>query len=242
MGGAVRRGQPGNLRRKHWQEVADVINSRRTDVPRPARSDIQCKNRIDTLKKKYKMERIRIRSGDGKAASLWPFYDRLDFLIGASSPSLRRVPPSRPTASPEKTLCPNGRSQSLAIFNDKGKATQPGGSSRGLVVLKAEVLGPVLHFGEIYERVEAAKQQQMLELEKQRMESTRSLETKMMQIFVDYQIQFEKLKRHKRAAFGEFEASSSLLSCSKKESFLCSVLMHTLKDCLLIAFLGYLRR
>ncbi|CAA7402355.1 unnamed protein product [Spirodela intermedia] len=258
----------GNLRRKHWQEVADVINSRRTDVPRPARSDIQCKNRIDTLKKKYKMERIRIRSGDGKAASLWPFYDRLDFLIGASSPLSqkgspispplphRKKPSARTAAAkawPSSTI--KEKRHNLAVppedssflkrkysavaaaaaaaaaahkaeemNSNKLKSSPERSSERGFQASDnngaaddiigdvggvRELARAVLHFGEIYERVEAAKQQQMLELEKQRMESTRSLETKMMQIFVDYQIQFEKLKRHKRAAFGEFEASSS---------------------------------
>lgn len=258
----------GNLRRKHWQEVAVVVNSRRTDVPRPTRSDIQCKNRIDTIKKKYKMERTRIMSGDGKAASLWPFYDRLDFLIGASSPASQKGSPlslslphwkkpsahtATATAWPSSTMkekrhnrvVPPEDSSFLKrkystvaaaaaaaaaahkaeeINSEKLKSSPERSSERGFhgrdnnsaaddivgnVEGVRELARAVLHFGKVYERVETAKQQQMLELEKQRMESTRSLETRMMQIFVDYQIQFERLKKPKRAAFGEFDASSS---------------------------------
>ena len=43
----------GNLRQRHWQEVADAVNALHGHVSAKARrTDVQCKNRIDTLKKK----------------------------------------------------------------------------------------------------------------------------------------------------------------------------------------------
>nr|ACG44857.1 6b-interacting protein 1 [Zea mays] len=63
----------GSLRHPQWQEVAEAVSSR-DGYSKAPKSDIQCKNRIDTLKKKYKVERIKPVSG-------WQFFDRLDFLL-----------------------------------------------------------------------------------------------------------------------------------------------------------------
>lgn len=72
----------GNLKQKHWKEVADIVSSREHFGKTP-KTDIQCKNRIDTVKKKYKSEKAKIGSGCGP--SKWPFYERLDQLIGPSA-------------------------------------------------------------------------------------------------------------------------------------------------------------
>ncbi|XP_074574576.1 trihelix transcription factor ENAP1-like [Curcuma longa] len=86
----------GNLRQKQWQEVADAVNSRRGAGRRPPRTDVQCKNRIDTLKKKYKVEKSRVSDG---GESQWPFFPRLDALVGsAPPPSSKKQPVSPPLA------------------------------------------------------------------------------------------------------------------------------------------------
>lgn len=88
----------GNLKQKHWKEVADIVSSREDYLKAP-KTDIQCKNRIDTVKKKYKLEKAKIASGGGP--STWSFYDRLDQLIGptatakSGSSSLTTPPPLR---------------------------------------------------------------------------------------------------------------------------------------------------
>ncbi|MQM14197.1 hypothetical protein Taro_047127 [Colocasia esculenta] len=253
----------GNLRQKHWQEVADVVNSRRTAVRRPARTDIQCKNRIDTLKKKYKVEKARIASSGVLATSQWPFYERLDALIGPSpfsqKPSLppplalplpcrksSPLPAAMATARPSSSV--KEKRHSLAVpaedssflkrkysavaaaaaaasvhkdeevdsesskssterstrrggwrgSNNVGVGSNANDDAEGV----RELARAILRFGEIYEKVEAAKQQQMLELEKQRMDFAKGLEFQRMQIFVDSQVQLEKLKRSKRATSG----------------------------------------
>ncbi|GAB4841947.1 hypothetical protein Ancab_011904 [Ancistrocladus abbreviatus] len=85
----------GNLKQKHWKEVADIISSRE-DYTKAPRTDIQCKNRIDTVKKKYKIEKAKVSSGSGP--SKWPFYDRLDRLIG---PAAKAPCPAVSTATAE---------------------------------------------------------------------------------------------------------------------------------------------
>ncbi|XP_051147616.1 trihelix transcription factor ASIL2-like [Andrographis paniculata] len=72
----------GNLKQKHWKEVADIVSSRE-DYSKTPKTDIQCKNRIDTVKKKYKVEKAKVASGGGP--STWKFFDKLDELIGPSA-------------------------------------------------------------------------------------------------------------------------------------------------------------
>jgi hypothetical protein len=87
----------GNLRQKQWQEVADAVNSRRgaSARRRPPRTDVQCKNRVDTLKKKYKAERAR------SGPSGWSFFHELDHLVG---PTLIASASKRPPAPPQFAL------------------------------------------------------------------------------------------------------------------------------------------
>ncbi|CAH2063652.1 unnamed protein product [Thlaspi arvense] len=87
----------GNLRQKHWQEVANAVNDRHFNTGRnvsaaksqPYRTDVQCKNRIDTLKKKYKVEKARVSESIPGAAyvSPWPFFSALDDLLRESFPT-----------------------------------------------------------------------------------------------------------------------------------------------------------
>jgi hypothetical protein len=90
----------GSLRQPQWREVADAVNSRpgASARRRPPRTDIQCKNRVDTLKKKYKAERAR------GGSSPWHFYGQLDLLVGptlsTSSGGAGAKRPSPPRALP----------------------------------------------------------------------------------------------------------------------------------------------
>ncbi|XXG67448.1 hypothetical protein AAC387_Pa06g0798 [Persea americana] len=238
----------GNLRQKHWQEVADAVNARHGAVKKQRRTDVQCKNRIDTLKKKYKIEKARV-------SSTWPFFSRLDALIGTASASkkpspppphpplalplpLRKIPPSLPQAaavrptkekrerSPSPDAVPvddsffrrnysaaaaaaaaatadadSGASRSSTESRRKNEDDHDdddhdGGGGDGFSLLARAIT----RFGEIYERVEGAKQQQMIELEKQRMEFAKGLEFQRMQLFMDSQVQLEKIKRAKRSS------------------------------------------
>ncbi|KAL3754738.1 hypothetical protein ACJRO7_001925 [Eucalyptus globulus] len=128
----------GNFSQQDWQDVADSVNSRPRFRPprRPRRggggadgdppssspsggssgkarrTGIQCKNRIDTLKKKFKVEKARVsdpRDGPGGGyLSPWPFFADLDGLIGSNfpptkpSPSLT-PPPAAPAPAPVRS-------------------------------------------------------------------------------------------------------------------------------------------
>ncbi|CAL9122096.1 unnamed protein product [Musa textilis] len=251
----------GNLRQKHWQEVADAVNCRRgASGRRPPRTDVQCKNRIDTLKKKYKIEKARVASA---AASQWQFFSRLDALIGSSAaPPAKKPSPSPPLAVPlpyhrkgstlpfaaatavrpvdlrERRGAATAISVDDSIFqraaaaaaaagddnDDEDDLESPSGSSSrsggGLRMGRVkegdgirELAKAIERFAEIYERVEGAKQRQMMEMEKKRMEFAKELEFQRMQIFVDSQVQLAKIKRAKRSDAGKSAGSSIFLLC-----------------------------
>ncbi|PIN19580.1 Transcription factor GT-2 [Handroanthus impetiginosus] len=98
----------GNLRQKDWQEVADAVNARHGHTKKTRRTDVQCKNRIDTLKKKYKTEKAKIAESNGTITSSWPFFPRLELLIGSNfNKHQGKVTPSAlPLASSQSTPPP----------------------------------------------------------------------------------------------------------------------------------------
>ncbi|TKY48935.1 Trihelix transcription factor ASIL2 [Spatholobus suberectus] len=239
----------GNLRQRHWQEVADAVNARHghggTGAAR--RTDVQCKNRIDTLKKKYKIEKARVSDSSDSATS-WPFFRRLDFLIGDTFPAKRPSPPATsrctpPAKSPAWSLVPVGpRSgpqkrpaakeaspesmadscfrRNFSVFaaaaaaaadseNNSNGEKWSSESEKGMMKKKRgrdwelgyrEVAEALERFGEIYERVEEAKQRQMVELEKQRMQFAKDLETQRMKLFMETQVQLHKINRSKSSS------------------------------------------
>lgn len=101
----------GNLRQKHWQEVADAVNARHGHVKKARRTDIQCKNRIDTLKKKYKIEKAKASESNGPYLSPWPFFARLDTLIGNT------LQQKKPSPAPTPPLPYRKSTQSLALMS-----------------------------------------------------------------------------------------------------------------------------
>ena len=238
----------GNLRQKDWKEVADAVNGRQDGV-KPRKTYVQCKNRIDTLKKKYKLEKSK------PAPSSWSFYTRLDYLIGAGvAPGGKKfeaaaqrksavvtftVKAGKDKIIPSPNHIPNavvysGGSSSKSRLQSAGstESSRGGGLDDGDdedVVFDGrirkhrmdsmdlmdgaacrELARAILKFGEIYERIESAKQQQIMDLEKQKMEFTKDLEVKRMHMCMDAQLELEKMKRPKFAS-GSGEPHHSIL-------------------------------
>ncbi|XP_024031900.1 uncharacterized protein LOC21395978 isoform X1 [Morus notabilis] len=72
----------GNLRGRDWEEVAAVVSER---CERQTKSVEQCKNKVDNLKKRYKLERHRMNNG-GISASHWPWFKKMEQIVGNSLP------------------------------------------------------------------------------------------------------------------------------------------------------------
>lgn len=231
----------GNLRQKDWQDVADAVNARHGLSKKTHRTDVQCKNRIDTVKKKYKTERARVSASHATFVSSWPFYSRLDDLIGPTI-SMKKPSPSMPASPPmalplpyRKTPPPSAASPAVVAVSQKRPASSmdEGYFRRNYSAVAAAAAAATLteeeeddedeeeerisddeetegegmsrlaraikRFGEVYERVEAEKVRQMVELEKQRMKFAKDLEVQRMHTFMETQVQLERIKRGKKS-------------------------------------------
>ncbi|KAJ4979837.1 hypothetical protein NE237_010617 [Protea cynaroides] len=75
----------GNLRGRDWEEVSSIV-SERCEKQKSYKSVEQCKNKVDNLKKRYKVERHRMTSG-GLTVSHWPWFKKMEQIVGNSSSS-----------------------------------------------------------------------------------------------------------------------------------------------------------
>lgn len=74
----------GNLRVRDWEEVAAVVSER---CENQSKSVEQCKNKVDNLKKRYKLERHRVMNNNGgNTTSHWPWYQKMEQIVGNSLP------------------------------------------------------------------------------------------------------------------------------------------------------------
>lgn len=68
----------GQLRTRHWEEVADSLAVRCAGLD-SNKSSVQCRHKIEKLRRRYRSERqLLLRKGPG--SSRWPYYDRLDLM------------------------------------------------------------------------------------------------------------------------------------------------------------------
>ncbi|URE13510.1 hypothetical protein MUK42_07563 [Musa troglodytarum] len=205
----------GNLKQKHWQEVADAVTSRDGYTKAP-KTDVQCKNRIDTLKKKYKIEMSKISASGSSTTSSWSFFRRLDLLLapnhkptGDLPPSSTKIPAGIPIRPPVSSKSADSSADSSDGFPppppreangkrqrqepEEGEEEEEEGRTAGL----RELTRAILRFGEVYERVESSKLRQAMEMEKQRMEFTRELELQRLEFLMKTQMELSQLKSHR---------------------------------------------
>ncbi|KAB2631011.1 hypothetical protein D8674_008530 [Pyrus ussuriensis x Pyrus communis] len=70
----------GNLRGRDWEEVATIVSEK---CERQRKSIKQCKNKVDNLKERYKLERQRMSSGS-VSANHWPWFQKMEQIVGNS--------------------------------------------------------------------------------------------------------------------------------------------------------------
>ncbi|XP_040993096.1 zinc finger homeobox protein 4-like [Juglans microcarpa x Juglans regia] len=79
------------LKGHDWEDVARHVSSRANCTKSP-KTQTQCKNKIESMKKRYRSE------SSTADPSSWPLYPRLDLLLRGSGPL--QVPPPPPTPTP----------------------------------------------------------------------------------------------------------------------------------------------
>ncbi|KAL0387799.1 UNVERIFIED_CONTAM: Trihelix transcription factor ASIL2 [Sesamum radiatum] len=65
------------LKGQDWEDVAKYVSARAHNSKSP-KTQTQCKNKIESMKKRYRSESA---AGAGDASSSWPLYPRLDLLL-----------------------------------------------------------------------------------------------------------------------------------------------------------------
>ncbi|GAU15584.1 hypothetical protein TSUD_108420 [Trifolium subterraneum] len=119
-----------NFRQYHWKEIAKAVNDHHGYSRKSRRTYVQCKNRFDALKKKYAIEKTRVSENgfyDNDDEDAFPFYDKLDSIIGDTLPTKKVKPafepePEPPVNVPAWALAPVGR-RSGAQSTQKRHAT-----------------------------------------------------------------------------------------------------------------------
>lgn len=202
-----------SLRADEWGEVARKV-SQASRVPR---SEAQCRHRLDTLKRRYKKEKVRMAE-TGSSSCKWVFFKKMDMLMSPPPQQVRhtglpcgldsgeyifmnpRVYLNKADGMDEMSDSP-GNSEFLDDDDDdeddeddddlddagedgylvSGKGVGEQGVSCDPAAYRM-LADSVRKFGEIYERIENSKRQQMMELERMRMDFHRDLEVQKRQI------------------------------------------------------------
>ncbi|KAM2279904.1 hypothetical protein FF2_039882 [Malus domestica] len=70
----------GNLKATHWQDVADAV-ARRCPAASPAKTAVQCRHKMEKLRKRYRTEIQRARSMPlSRFTSSWVHFKRMDAM------------------------------------------------------------------------------------------------------------------------------------------------------------------
>ncbi|KAJ8466936.1 hypothetical protein OPV22_029488 [Ensete ventricosum] len=207
-----------SLRSDEWNEVAKKVSQ----ASKVVRSDAQCRNRVDTLKKKYKKEKASIMA-HGNAGSKWVFFKKMDSLMSSPSPppltARQQPPPPPPPRLPcgvdageyvfaSSSVYRNGYSGNNEMRDSPGDSGTEGdggeeNDSDGLPPQRENICSDssfkmlaesIQKFGEVYEKMENHKRQQMAELERMRKEFQRDLEVQKRQILERVQEEIAKLR------------------------------------------------
>lgn len=189
-----------SLRGDDWVEVAEKVS----EMCKMEINETQCRNRLETLKKKYKKEKAKMEDmGMGGRGSegyhgKWGFFKRMDMLLspkkqhnglpcGVDSGEYvfmhTKVYLNQSNALDEMRDSP-GESESDEDDSDDRK------DDDGFRLLAESVQ----NFGEIYEKIEGRKRQQMMDLEKMRMDFQRELELQKKQILERAQEEIAKIR------------------------------------------------
>eukprot|EP00252_Welwitschia_mirabilis_P012056 TRINITY_DN26826_c0_g1_i1.p1 TRINITY_DN26826_c0_g1~~TRINITY_DN26826_c0_g1_i1.p1 ORF type:complete len:410 (+),score=90.11 TRINITY_DN26826_c0_g1_i1:148-1377(+) len=201
-----------SLKLFHWFEISKRVSS----VSKTPKSDVHCRNRLDTLKKKYKKEKQRaIQTG---ISSNWVYFKFLDGLLGTNStessfPSNACLPygvdagqfvcSSQNRIGLNHSRLEDGPADSPSEEEEEEEHERENGDNlsggRGTKRKKdndeavRSLSDSIRRFGEIYEKIENSKRQQMLELERMRKEFDRELKARKREIFEQTQMELDKI-------------------------------------------------
>ncbi|XP_057465666.1 trihelix transcription factor ASIL1-like isoform X2 [Actinidia eriantha] len=226
-----------SLRSEEWQEVSEKV----TQESKSERTDTQCRNRLDTLKKKYKKEKVKLDESKG-VTSKWVYFSKMDMLMSSSpkQPGLScgvdsgeyvfrnpKVYLNRSNGLDEIGDSP-GNSESAKGEKDDSDGLPPKrlrmGRDRDDGASFRLLADSIEKFSDLYEKTENSKRQQMLELEKMRMDFHRELELQKRQILERAQAEIAKIRQGNNEE-NDLSAENLIVCLMSYRGYLCFPLL-----------------
>ncbi|XP_055810534.1 trihelix transcription factor ENAP1 [Solanum dulcamara] len=190
-----------SLRAEDWGEVAEKV----TEMIGVEKSEVECRNQLDVLKKKYKKEITKMEKNGGGFHSKWAFFKKMDMLMnlrmkghcglgcGLDSGEYVFMDPrmylDRSNVLDEMRDSPAG-----SDADDDEEEEQGSGGWQGDDESAKLLADSIQRFGQIYEKIENSKRKQMMELEKMRRDFQRELEVQKKQIVERAQVEIAKIR------------------------------------------------
>ncbi|KAJ4708406.1 Trihelix transcription factor [Melia azedarach] len=185
-----------SLRTEDWLEVSEKV----TEALKVEKTEAQCRQMMDVLKRKYKKEKVKVEQM-GANGSKWVFFKKMDMLMDMRKESgglACGVDSGEYVFMDTKVYL--DRSNGFDEMRDspsesevEDEAEEEDNSEESLASLRM-LADSVNKFGEIYEKIENSKREQMMELERMRMDFHRELELQKKQILETAQVEIEKIR------------------------------------------------
>lgn len=207
-----------SLRSEEWHDVAEKVS----EELKVERNVAQCRSVLDKVKRRYKKEKSRMdEMGLGLSSCKWPFFKKMDMLMSSSARQEyglacgvdsgeyvfmnTRVYLNRSNGFDEMRDSP-GESESSEDDEDEDFDGDEDDVDREEEEASYRILADSIQkFGNIYEKIENTKRQQMMELEKVRLDFNRELELQKKQILDRAQAEISKIQEAVDDADGDDE-------------------------------------
>jgi hypothetical protein len=195
-----------SLRSEDWNDVAEKVS----EASKMERTEVQCRTMLDKLKRKYKKEKAKVEEM-GLNSSKWVYFKKMDMLMGSSTGQdfglacgfdsgeyvfmNTLVYLERSNGFDEMRDSPGESENEEEEKEDELPPRRPvRGGGEGSSLSYRVLADSIQKFGEIYEKIESSKRQQMMELEKMRLEFQRELELQKKQILERAQAEIAKMQ------------------------------------------------
>ncbi|XP_030534973.1 trihelix transcription factor ASIL2-like [Rhodamnia argentea] len=193
-----------SVRSEDWSEIAEKVS----EWARMEYTEVDCRQQLDALKKKYKKERAKMeRTG---ATPSWMHFRKMDMLMGMNMEDSglacgvdsgefcfadTMVYLDKSNAFDEMRDSP-GESESESEMDEDEEEDDdmpPPRKEDGGEGMRA-LADSIERFGELYEKMESNKREQMMELQKMRADFQRELELQKMEILERAQVEIAKIQ------------------------------------------------
>ncbi|KAK7380014.1 hypothetical protein VNO78_32346 [Psophocarpus tetragonolobus] len=195
-----------SLRSEEWHEVAEKVS----EELKSERTVTECRSVFDKLKRRYKKEKGRMDEM-GLGSCKWPYFKKMDMLMASSARQEyglacgvdsgeyvfmnTRVYLNRSNGFDEMRDSPGESESDDDDYEEEDCGGGGGGGGGDDDDTSFRVLADSIQkFGKIYEKIENSKRQQMMELEKMRLDFNRELELQKKQILERAQAEIAKIQ------------------------------------------------